>query len=56
MKDGKKTSFFLTKRCSNLLRLLAKELGISQSSVIEILVREKAKAEEISEDSQGIQD
>lgn len=40
-----KTSFRLTGECQRLLKKLAESLGVSQTDVIEISVREKAKAE-----------
>lgn len=43
-----KTSFSLSKQCKLLLVLLSTKLGISQASTIEMLVREKARAEGIN--------
>ena len=40
-----KTSFSLSAECKYVLRLLSKYLGISQASVIEMLVRERARYE-----------
>lgn len=38
-----KTSFTLTDEAKRLLELLAKQLGISQTGVIEIAIREQAE-------------
>lgn len=40
-----KTSFSLSTECKLVLALLSKHLGISQASVIEMLVRERARYE-----------
>lgn len=42
MTDRKATSFRLTSECLKLLRALAQKLGISQTAVVELAVREKA--------------
>jgi len=39
-----RTSHTLSLECKLLLKVLSKELGISQASVLEMLVREKARA------------
>jgi predicted transcriptional regulator len=39
------TSIMLTPEAKRLLRLLADKLGISQSAVMELAIREKAKRE-----------
>lgn len=41
----KRTSHALSEECKRLLRLLSKRFGLSQASVIEMLVREKARQE-----------
>jgi predicted DNA-binding protein len=46
MKD-KSTSFRLSLEAKRLLKELSKKQGISQAAVLEILIREKAKAENI---------
>ena len=38
-----KTSVSLSEDAKRLLELIAKELGISKSDVLELLIREKAK-------------
>lgn len=44
-----KTSFTLSVECKELLRSLSVLLGISQASVIEFLVRERARQEKLIE-------
>lgn len=44
-RKAKSTSFYLTEDCLGLLRILADRMGISKSSIIEVLVRKKAKEE-----------
>lgn len=39
------TSFRLSQKAKRLIRALAKRMGVSQTAVLEILVREKAKRE-----------
>ena len=50
----KKTSVSLTDEAKRLLETLAKQMGISQSSLLEIIIREKAESKgvkiEISQD------
>lgn len=41
------TSIRLTMKAKHLLEALAEKLGISQSAVIEIAIREKAKIEDV---------
>jgi len=41
------TSLRLTSEAKQLLQALAKKLGISQSAVIEIAIRDKAKREQV---------
>lgn len=41
------TSIWLSEDGKRLLALLAQKLGISQSAVLEILIREKAKREKL---------
>ena len=38
-----KTSFTLTEEAKRLLEVLAKQLGISQSNLLELIIREKAE-------------
>ena len=47
MKRKFKTSFAMSQEAERLLRLLAEKLAISRSAVLEIAIREKAKAEGI---------
>jgi len=42
-------SFRLSAEVKNLLKLLAQEMGMSQTAVIELIIREKAKSEGIQE-------
>jgi PIN domain nuclease of toxin-antitoxin system len=42
------TSFRLSETARQLLAELAEQLGISQAAVLEILIRDKAKAEKIT--------
>lgn len=46
-----KTSFSLSVECKRLIVLLSERLGISQTSVIEMLVREKSRRESIDAES-----
>lgn len=46
MKD-KSTSFRLSPEAKRLLKELSQSLGISQAAVLEIVIREKAKTENI---------
>jgi len=46
-----KTSFTLTDEAKRLLELLAKQLGISQSNILEILIRERAEQKGIKVES-----
>ncbi len=41
----RRTSHTLSEECKRLLRLLSERFGLSQASVIEFLVREKARQE-----------
>lgn len=43
------TSFSISAKCKYLLRALAERMGISQTGVIELLVREKAEEKGISD-------
>jgi hypothetical protein len=43
----KKTSHNLTLEALRLLRTLAERYGISQTAMLEIIIREKAKAEQL---------
>lgn len=43
----KKTSYTLSSEAKQLLAKLAKKYGISQTAMLEILLREKAKTESI---------
>ncbi|NDJ59819.1 MAG: ribbon-helix-helix protein, CopG family [Chloroflexi bacterium] len=43
----KKTSYSLSEEAKRLLALLAEKLGVSQTAVLEILIREKAKQEDV---------
>jgi len=47
MRAKHKTSFSVSQEAERLLRLLAEKLSVSRSAVLEIAVREKAKAEGI---------
>lgn len=40
-----KTSFTLTEEAKKLLEELAKKYGVSQTAILELLIREKAKQE-----------
>ena len=42
-----KTSFTLSAECGRLLNLLSSRFGISKTSIIEMLVRERARVEGI---------
>ncbi len=42
-----KTSHALTAECKRLLKILAEKLGVNQTSVIEMSVREKALKENV---------
>ena len=42
-----KTSYGLTPECKRLLKLLAEKLGVSQTDIIEMAVREKARKEDV---------
>jgi predicted transcriptional regulator len=42
-----KTSLSLSQEAERLLRLLAEKLSISKSAILEVAIREKAKAEGI---------
>ena len=44
---NKKTSITISDEAKKLLEELAKKYGVSQTSIIELLVREKAKQEGI---------
>ena len=48
MKTKTPTSMRLSTEAKRLLRLIADKLGISQSAVHELAIREKAKREEIT--------
>lgn len=43
----KRTSYTLSEEAKRLLARLAEKLGVSQTAVLEILIREKAKQEEV---------
>lgn len=43
----RKTSVTLSDEALNLLEAIAKKLGISKTAVLEIIIREKAKTENI---------
>jgi hypothetical protein len=45
--NKKKTSITLTEKAKELLAKIAEAQGISQTAVIELLIREKAKQENI---------
>lgn len=45
MEKALPSSYRLSKEARRLLEILAQKLGISQTSVLEILLREKAKQE-----------
>lgn len=47
MNDKTATSHRLSEECKRLLKLLAQKLGISQTDVIEIAVREKAERSKV---------
>jgi len=47
MSDKKSTSFRLTPEARRLLEVLALKFGISQTAVLELLIREKAKRENV---------
>jgi len=49
-KGGKKTSFFLTDKGSELLSKIAYKMGISMTAVLEILIRKKAEEENLDFD------
>lgn len=42
-----KTSFSLSEEALRLLKLIAEKNGISKTAVLEIIIREKAKAENV---------
>ena len=44
-----RTSFSLSAECKHLLKLLSERFGISRASVIEMLVREKARMENVDD-------
>lgn len=44
-----KTSFSLSVECKRLIRLLSNRFGISQTGVIEMLIREKARTENLQD-------
>ena len=46
-----KTSVSLTDEAKRLLALLAKQLGVSQSNLLEIIIREKAESRGIKVES-----
>jgi len=46
-----KTSFTLTKEAKRLVEVLAKQLGISQSNLLELIIREKAEARGVKVES-----
>ncbi|MFZ4658369.1 MAG: ribbon-helix-helix protein, CopG family [Caldilineaceae bacterium] len=46
-----KTSFTLTNEAKRLLELLAKQLGISQSNLLELMIREKAESKGVKLES-----
>lgn len=43
----KRTSYTLSEEAKRLLALLAKKYGISQTALLEVLIREKAKQEDV---------
>ena len=43
MSDRKSVSFRLTVECVRIIKALARQLGISQTAVVELAVREKSK-------------
>ncbi len=47
MKTKQRTSFALSEEAKRLLKELAEKLSVSQSNILEIVIREKAKAEGI---------
>jgi DNA-binding PadR family transcriptional regulator len=47
MNEKTKTSFSLTEKAQALLGKLAEEFGMSQSAVLEMLIRERARKEGI---------
>lgn len=47
MKKRRSTSMYLSDEAQRLLVLLAERLGISKSSVVELLIREKARREKL---------
>lgn len=47
MDRKKKTSFSMSEKAKELLIKLSNKLSISQSAVLEIAVREKAKSEKV---------
>ena len=48
MSTRKKRSFTLTEEADALLDKLSEKYGISKTAVLEILIRERAKAEDVS--------
>jgi len=50
------TSYALSEECKCLLEMLAKHFGLSRASVIEMLVRERARQEGIKANVQSVQD
>jgi hypothetical protein len=49
----KKTSHNLTLEALRLLKALAQKYGVSQTAVLEIIIRDKAKSEGLTNDSAG---
>jgi len=47
MNSKRKTSFILTAEAKRLLELLAKKYGLTQTAMLETLIREKARQNEI---------
>lgn len=47
MKTKQKTSITLTEQAKQLLVKLAEHYGVSQSAMLELIIREKAKRDEI---------
>lgn len=48
MTEKKNTSFRLTPAARQMLEKLAAALGVSQTAVLELIIREKAKQEDIT--------
>ncbi len=50
-KRKRKTSFSLSAECLRLLALLSRHLGLSMASVIELLIRKRARQEGVVNES-----